>query len=418
MVVLLTYLAGSSASILDNTLVENEHLAGAVTYETELRPRIVIMFSLTSVATDKLQLTSARFFEVLRDTAETPIDMGHMMDCIDRVKRRAKFGAESSAEYFADPIMNDFLFGQRDGSTLRADLESLQDLDTLTTWSDQVWRHWLNSWLVEAPHAMILAKPSAELSRRLKSEEKARVLSQKKQLGSEGLETLEERLAYARAENDARIPDGLLNRFEVPSPKSIHFINTTTARSGTARRVETLENPIQDVIDQDADLPGLFIHFEHVQSNFAHVSLLLGTEVIPLALRPMLSIYMENFFSTPMMRDGKLIEFEHIIMELERDTVGYSIGPGHSVGNSEVVVVHLQVEVEKYQIAIQWLRDLFFSSVFDLERIKATIARMLAGELLFRPFSRPSKMVSTHDIIETTTALVSFTVNKMLTKKP
>ena len=52
--ILLTYLAGSSASVLENTLVEKEQLASAVYYSTEPRPDIVIQFSLSSVATGRL----------------------------------------------------------------------------------------------------------------------------------------------------------------------------------------------------------------------------------------------------------------------------------------------------------------------------------------------------------------------------
>ena len=310
-----------------------------------------------------------------------------MRDCVKRERRRVKFEAESSSEYFADPIIKDFLFGHRDGSSLRADLENLKDFDILATWDDNEWRRWLRSWLAEAPHATILAKPSAKLSRQLKSEEKARVSAQKKELGSDGLKQLEERLAAARAENDAEIPAGLLERFQVPSPKSIRFINTITGGSGTARRTEVSDNPIQRLVNQDTDLPNLFVHFEHVQSNFASVTLMLGTAVIPLVLRPMLAIYMENFFSTPIMRNGKIIDFEQVVIELEKDAVGYDIGSGQSMGNSEMLVIQLQVEVEKYETAIRWLRELLFSPVFNVERIKATITRMLASELFSQSFS-------------------------------
>lgn len=161
------------------------------------------------------------------------------------------------------------------------------------------------------------------LAKSLKSEEAARIAAQMKRLGDNGLKDLEEKLAWAKAENDQQIPQKIIKGFKVPDTSSIHFIPTTTARSGLARKLGHLNNPIQNIIDREnADLP-LFIHFEHVETNFVHLTLLLGTETIPVPLRPLLSIYLENFFNSPLLRNGKAVQFEQIIMELEKDTVSY-----------------------------------------------------------------------------------------------
>lgn len=161
------------------------------------------------------------------------------------------------------------------------------------------------------------------LSRLLKSEEAARVSAQKKHLGDGGLKRLQNKLAEAKAENDREIPQGIIREFKVPDTSSIHFIPTTTARSGAARKLGRLENPIQSIVDRDDNGIKLFIHFEHVETNFVHVTLLLGTETIPVALRPLLSIYLENFFNSPLLRKGQVVEFEQVIMDLEKDTVSY-----------------------------------------------------------------------------------------------
>ncbi len=377
-VVLVRYLAGSSAAVLDNTLVEKESLASAVYYNTEFRPNTLIQFTISSVATEKLEQVEARFFEVLEETASKPLDWEYLKDCISKEKRQIKFQAESTANAFTEPILRDFLFGNRDGSTLQRDLESLKLYDMLETWTDIQWRNKIRLWLSAAYHVTILGKPSAALSERLKSEEKSRVEVRKKELGDEGLKRLDKKLAEAKAENDRDIPQGLLEPFEVPSTKSIHFIDTMTARSGAARKMGTLKNPIQTIVDRERSELPLFIHFEHIQSNFASIHILIGTEEIPSQLRPLLSVYLENFFTLPMVRDGKTLEFEQVIMELERDTVGYSIESGHDLGNPETLHLQMQVEVEQYETAIRWFRDLMFSSIFDLERIESTLTRLLA----------------------------------------
>lgn len=363
--IILTYLAGSSASVLENRLVEKEQLASAVYFSTEMRPDIVIQFFLSSVATHALAQVESRFFEILRETAEKELDMGYIMDCINRERRQVKFYAESSGNSFTDSIIKDFLFGKRDGSTLRT-LETLREYDELKTWTDPQWRGFLRTWMSDAHHVSVLGKPSAALSKRLKREEKARIAAQRKALGAEGLKEKEKRLAQAKAENNREIPKEILGRFNIPGTKSIHFIDTITARSGAARDVGRLENPIQHLIDKDkTDLP-LFIHFEHIQSNFIHLSLILGTESVPILLRPLLSIYLENFFSSPVLRNGKRVEFEQIVMDLEKDSVGYGIESGSNLGNSEILVIRFQAEAEKYDTAIRWIKDLLFNGIFDL----------------------------------------------------
>ncbi|KAL9129924.1 MAG: hypothetical protein Q9217_001772 [Psora testacea] len=378
MIVLLRYLAGTSASVLDNTMVEKEQLVSGVYYTTEFRPNTIIQFALSSVATEEMNEVEARFFEILRDTAAKPLDMKYLQDCISVERRQVKFQAESSAQFFTEPVIRDFLFGQRDAPTLQRDLQSLKDYDDLENWADAEWRHWMRTWLSEGHHVTILGKPSAQLSERLKREEKVRVEARKKELGEDGLKHLAEKLARAQAENDREIPKGFLERFKVPGPDSITFINTTTARSGAAKALGKLDNPIQMIIDRDESELPLFIHFEHVKSNFAYLNILLGTEKIPIRLRPLLVIYMENFFAAPMMRDSKRIDFEEVIMELERDSVGYGIDSGTSLGNSETINVFMQAEVEKYETAIRWFQELMFQSIFDIGRLDATLARLLA----------------------------------------
>ncbi|KAL8961254.1 MAG: hypothetical protein Q9193_002162 [Seirophora villosa] len=376
--ILLVYLAGSSASVLENTLVEKEQVASAVYYSIEIRPKILVQFSLSSVAADRLEDVERRFFELLRETASNPLDMTYLKDCITRERRMIKNSVETSSTPFSEPIIYDFLFAERDGSRLKADLSNMKEFDILASWPEEKWQSLINSWMADAHHVTILGKPSAILSKKLKSEEKARVEEQKKKLGPEGLKRMEKKLADAKAENDREIPKGLLEHFPVPSTKSIHFIETTTARSGAAKQLGRLDNIIQRLVDSDnAELP-LFIHFEHVQSNFAHVSLIISTESVPIPLRPLLTIYLENMFTTPIERNGQRIEFEQVIKELEKDTVDYGIGLGSAIGNPEVLVMRLSVEVEKYASAIQWIKELIWNGVFDLERLSSTTVRLLA----------------------------------------
>lgn len=376
--VVLLYLAGSPAALLDNTLVEKEQLASGVYYQVDSRPRTEIAFSMSSVETARLEEVERRFFEVLKDAMAKPLDMSFIKDCIDRQVRSFKFNAEGSPTAFADYIISDYLFGKRDGSTLDNVKTLSQYTDTLASWSEKQWKDFITKYISDAPRVSILGVPSARLSEKLKTDEANRIEQQKERLGPEGLKTMQEKLDKAKAENDREIPRELLAQFKVPSPDSIHFVNTSGARAGLALEIGKPQNRYQQVIDHDApDIP-LFLDFQHIPSNFARVNLIISTETLPDELRPLLSIYMEAFFNLPVKRGAEIIGFEQIVTELERDTVGYSIDAATDLGNAEGIKVSFQVEIERYDVAVKWLSELLFNSIFDVERLKAINSRLLA----------------------------------------
>ncbi|PNS17788.1 hypothetical protein CAC42_3183 [Sphaceloma murrayae] len=371
----LMYLAESSASVLENTLVEKEHLCSAVYYYANPRPETGIEFSLSAVKTSKLADVEKRFFEVLRETASKPLDMGYLHDCIHKARRSQIYKIESSAETLATDLIEDHLFGNRDGSDLRQ-LESFAELEVLLKWSDVQWREFMSKWLADAHHVSILGVPSKKLSDKLKAEEKARVKAQQEKFGEEGLKRLAEKLEKAKAENDRPIPDSILSGFSVPDTSSIHFISTTTARAGLAKKVGRLDNDIQKRIDaDDSDLP-LYLHFEHISSKFIRIKLVMSTGPVPTALKPLISLYVSNFFATPIMRNGQKIKFEDVVLELERDTVGYGIryGPAHS----ELLQITFEVEPDKYETAIRWIRTMLYDCVLDEERLMTSLTKLLA----------------------------------------
>ncbi|PLB34412.1 putative zinc metalloprotease [Aspergillus candidus] len=373
----LQYLAGSSASLLDNILVEKEQLASAVFYATDDHPSIEIRFTLTSVETEKLAEVEKRFFDVLKEAMDKELDMRYLKECIDRQRRTWKFSTESSASSFAEYAISDFLYGKRDGSTM-LDVATLKEYDTLEQWKETEWRSFIKKWISDAPHVTILGVPSTKMSDTLKQEEESRVAAQKKRLGEKGLKELADRLEKAKAENDKDIPKEMLGKFEIPGIESIHFVESTTARSGEALKAGRPAHKAQQIVDADgSDLP-LFIHFEHIPSSFVQLSLLISAESVPVHLRPLLSVYTEAFFNVPIKRDGKIISFEQVVVEMERDTVGYTMEGARTMGNSEMLRISFQVEVEKYETAIAWLQEISWNSIFDVERLRAITSRLLS----------------------------------------
>lgn len=376
--VIMLYLCGSSAAVLDNNLVEKEQLASGIYFNLGSRPKTEISFTISGVETEKLAAVEGRFFEILREAMSKDLDMSFMKDCIDRQVRTFKFEVEASSSAFSDYVVTDFIFGKRDGSGLRG-AATLDEYRTLATWDQEKWRSLIKQYISEAKHVSILGRPSATLSVKLKEEEAKRVEKQKADLGPTGLKEMQDRLDRAKEENDREIPPELLAGFRIPPTDSIHFVKTSSARSGPALEVGRPTNKYQAIVDADSSGNPLFLDFEHIPSNFVRVSLLINTATLPLELRPLLSVYMDAFFGLPLNRDGKTIDFEQVVVELERDTVGYDIDGAGDYGNSESLRIIIQVEREKYLTAIDWLRALAWESIFDIQRLQAITARLLAS---------------------------------------
>ncbi|KAI1496796.1 zinc metalloprotease [Biscogniauxia marginata] len=375
--VLLTYLCGSSIAVLENVIVEKEELASSVGYWWDSRPNSVIWFQPTGVATDKLAFVEQRLITLLQEVASKPLDMAYMNECIQRGRRQLKAEAEESESFYATNIISDYLFGSRDGSTLKG-LETLKEYDTLERWTDEQWRNYLKKWIVDAHHISILGKPSLKLAAKLKEDELARIEKRKQELGTDGLESLRKKLEDAKKKNEVDIPDSLLQKWPVPPTESIHFIRSQTARSGLARKLGLHDNSAQKAIDNAPSGAPLFVQFEDVQTNFVHIAVHVGTSKVPVKYKPLMAPFSDNFFNTPITRGGKHIGFEQVVMELEKDTISYMLDGGSRFSDTESFLIRLQVEPEKYATAVEWIRTMMFDSVFDITRLKASVTKQLA----------------------------------------
>ena len=144
----------------------------------------------------------------------------------------------------------------------------------------------------------------------------------------------------------------------------------------TLLRLACRKNYIQKIIDKDGlDLP-MYLHYESVSTKFVHVNLFISTASIPVKLRPLISVFWEMFFATPVMIDGVRVEYEKVVELLEKDTINTAITSGTYVDLPESVRIRLQVEMGKYETAIRWLRTLLWDSIFDKKRIGITISKL------------------------------------------
>jgi Zn-dependent M16 (insulinase) family peptidase len=374
---LITYLSESSVSILENVLVEQEELASEISIYVSERPKSVVTFIAEGVATEKADKVAERILELMESVVDNKLDMEYMRQCIARKRRTALLKAEQSYQFFSEIVLVDFLFGPRDGSEL-VKIKDLEIFDTLEAWTEDQWKTYIRTWFIDAKHITLIGKPSAKLAEQLKAEEEARVKKQQDDLGDEGLKRLQEKLDHAKNDSNKEIPRDILKKFKIPSTESIHFHETKSAVAGLAKSsdVQHSDSKIQKLIDSDPADISLYLHFEHQPTKFVYASIILGSGSIPVELRPLLPLFIDNFFNTPITRDGKRIEFEQVVAELENDTISYDISDDGD--NPELISISLTFEPEKYGKVVQWLNELLWNSVFDEKRLSASISKMIA----------------------------------------
>jgi Zn-dependent M16 (insulinase) family peptidase len=332
---------------------------------------------LSSVETAKLEQVEKRLWEVLENIVAEPLDIPYLRDCARRLQKHIVYDTETDLGSFTTDLIYDHLYGRRDGADLEDNLKSLQGYEEVINWSERQWKEFLNKYFVKNNHVSVLGVPSAKVSEKLKTQESARIEKRLKDLGPEGLNKLARDLEQAKKDNEPTIPDRLFQDLPVPSSDTIPWMETTTAQTGPNKSSPPVSNAIQNLVDADAkDFP-LFVHFEHMPAKCVYLSVLFFAAPVPTELKPLFSIFLTNFYASPIMRDGQRIEFEDVIKELERDTISYAIECG-ALSHPELVRIRMVVEPEKYATGIQWLYDLIFNHIFDVERLQTAVGKMLA----------------------------------------
>ena len=238
-----------------------------------------------------------------------------------------------------------------------------------------------NRWWLNNPHVSILGKPSAQLAKDLETNELARIEAQKKKLGPEGLANLKRKLEYAQEENDKPIPQELICKFKIPKIENIKFIDTINAvyrpSSSTSQKEVIIyremesefqgRNEIERYLDKDLSDHPLNLVFSHTSTQFVTITIYITTKDLPGHLLPYLQLYLDSFFELPVERDGKIIDYEEVVAEINRIALDHSASLGVEEV-TEVLTIKIRAEKHKYKEAVALLSELFVNSVFDPER--------------------------------------------------
>ncbi|ODQ78123.1 hypothetical protein BABINDRAFT_93187 [Babjeviella inositovora NRRL Y-12698] len=374
-----TYLTDSPAAYLQQALVEiDEPLATEVEYYTSDLLRTRLVMNVSGVPYAQLDTVAAKVLELL--TAHT-VDVVRVRQVLEQQRLKFVFATEKSPELLSTIAIEEFMYGNVDGTDLAKWTQNLDEYDELLEWTEEQWTAMLRLVFVSSPHVTVIARPSATLYEEHKKVDKALLKKRKGAFGKEGLEKLRKKLEDATALNDTPIPEALLVEFGRPDPAKIEFINTVSVKAGTNTLVDSAYTSgasleVARHVAADAQLP-LFFHFEHYESQFITVNAMFGSFAVPEALLPYMELFEELMFALPIQNaDGSETPYQDAIAALKQDTVEAWFHSSFQGQFDEVVNVTVQVEKHKVAKAVEWIRKSLFDSVFTKARVKNAVDKL------------------------------------------
>ena len=225
----------------------------------------------------------------------------------------------------------------------------------------------LSRWYLNNLHVSILGKPSAQLAKDLEQNELTRLEAQRARLGPEGLSTLKRKLEQAQLENDKPIPTDLIRKFKIPRIDNISFIDTVNASYIPSSQHRGDRNKVEQYLDLDVSNHPYHLVFSHTKTEFVTVAMYITTKDLPGRLLAYLQVYLDSFFSLPVTRDGKCIEYEQVVKEINEVAVDYSADLGVE-DVTEVICIRMRAEKSKYEKVVRLLSELFCHSCFHPDR--------------------------------------------------
>lgn len=117
--------------------------------------------------------------------------------------------------------------------------------------------------------------------------------------------------------------------------------------------------------------------------SFYQMIVTLNTHTVPKELRPYLLMLLDLIIESPIRDGDTIIPYEEVVTALEKDTItmgtrlGLESNAAFSCGPfSHTASLMIQVETKKYEKGVKWLADLLHNTVFTVDRVRVTAAKM------------------------------------------
>lgn len=418
--IILKYLSTEGVGPLSKNLVEiPDPMATDIYVDESHYLRQEFNISISNVATDKLREVYEKAFEIIKQVAadKDALDLEHLRELADRTKYQDLKSCELNPREFINTAIVAFMYGSKDGESLKDWVVNVDEYDQLMMWTADQWIEVIQKYFVKNPSVVLLLKPSKDLAERLKQESTDRITENKKKYGPEGLKKLQEAVEKAQEENNKPIPDSVLNEFKAPDLTKIKFIETTPAKGGLGLKEEgIIPSKTQTLVEQDtpADFP-LHISFEDFKTNFVTIRVFLSTREVDIDLLPYVDVFFSELFSLPiLLEDGTLLPFEDTVRQVKAETLAASVHLGIGSDFEDLLSITVQARADKYSDAVKWVHRALSRSQFTDERVNVILDKhvnrlseykrkgsFIARSSMNRTLYTKRSMIRASDLLET-----------------
>ncbi|GAB0090020.1 Peptidase_M16 domain-containing protein [Sergentomyia squamirostris] len=376
--VLMRYLSDTSVSPLQRDLLEiDDPLASKVSYNIGENSESILNFTFHNVPLNLVDQVHPKMQSVLTKIAagEEKIDMTRMRNIIEKNILECWSCLEDNPhEAVAFLVIGDVLYGNS-SADFELRLNANAEYESFKEKAECFWIDLLKKYFVEGTSVVVRAVPSIEEQQRMSKEEIERIERQRMELGVDGMQVKGDELSEAMAQNEILPPTEMLTQVPIPGTDGIKYHPVRVFRAGSGDT-----NPTGFHIDT---LP-VYAEAYDVHTNFVYLMVTLNTENLETDLRSYLLLFLDLLMESPIRRDGILIPYEQVVAALESDVIASSAALGlesksrFSCGPfSHTITITMQVEQEKYDTGVKWIKELLHNTEFTIDRIRVCVAKMV-----------------------------------------
>eukprot|EP00756_Hemistasia_phaeocysticola_P050644 Hpha_TRINITY_DN25839_c0_g1::TRINITY_DN25839_c0_g1_i1::g.19974::m.19974 len=382
--ILIKYLSSTATSPLRAKITDCEDaVAGTASGYLSTRQVGELLLCFGDIRAEKIGEVEPRVLQTLKEAAEG-LDVGRLRDLTRRAHLRYLRGFEDDpGTSFSDPLIDEFLYGDRSGNreaTVRQTVDDIPTYEALLALEVGPWRDAFRRWILDAPYCSVTGQPSKARAESMKQEESTRDEQTRKARGEAGLEKLGKDLDAAQVLNDKDIPEEIERSFAPPSADSISLFSCKTFRTD---KPEEGDAELRARLD-GAPL-GTTVHFTNVPTRFVSLTAFMDSTGAPAELWPYIELYLDLFFERPVVKGGKRMEFQETVAELERQTIGMAASQGGAGRQGrftagpwpEYTKVTLVFPSSGYEDAVEWLKTLLHNAEFPPDRVKISAQKLL-----------------------------------------
>ncbi|KAL0476382.1 hypothetical protein AKO1_006320 [Acrasis kona] len=287
--------------------------------------------------------------------------------------------------HFLEALIGSFLYSKSSNDIIQL-INVPHHLDELSTKDQSFWNSLLQKYILQEPHVCIEAIPSPELAEQSEQEEKKRIEQRKTQIGSEGLQELNQLLKRNQDLNNVPIPDSILTRFPIPDVTKIEFFKTFTCTNHHHQDSNHDSKLSNHTKCNSSRLPFL-IQFNHFDSQFVKIQILADSHHLTARQKLYLPLFTECMFKVPLQRPNQQeTSYKQVLQMLDEhvieyfNCIGYLNGGRYSAGDySQFIKTSIKVESQKYEMGVRMMSDFLFHTKFTKKRVKMAAQNLMNG---------------------------------------